>query len=227
MIPGHEAAVRDAHHALKTINRDIADAKGVPGAEELIKMLTTRHEALEDAIRRVDEAEPAAVQAIQRDEEARAAAARARAALEIGSLDRDEALRLRDDFEHATQVARIRARERKEAEAHAASPLAKVRLKSAGRRQAQLICEGLMTAFLEGRTPDNIDKQPSPEIAAWEPLFQKRVLEQYRQAMQAKHGTMYPFAYPVERLEQAFAARRRLVETRRAALVRDLAAYGG
>lgn len=207
---------------IQRMRRDVEEC----GKRKLSALANLLQRRIDDAVARLadaDKADEILVAAEHALSEATTAHRRAQAAYEGCSLDRETALRLRDDLEHARQVLAIRQRERDAAASHAIAPLSKVLnyRKDAARDAAARTVEAVVVAMIAGReTIDGIDKEPSPEAALWEEFFAARAIESYEKRVTRQDH----FARPVEQLAAFFRARKASVEHRKWKLEKELAA---
>jgi hypothetical protein len=211
----------DAENVIRNARRDLAEAQKF-GIGALAVLLQKRIDEWAGIVATADSAFEALARAEAAEQAAVAEHDRAARAHGAGSLDRSEALRLRDDLECARQTLGIRKSEAAAARSLAIAPLGAVvkHRRDPHRERASLVVEAVVASSLAGRVADGIDQTPDPEAALWEQLFAARELALYTKRI----GRTHPFARPVEQLAALFASRARSIEHRRARLESELRA---
>lgn len=209
-------SVESARKIIAEVIADLGDARAADGAERLVfelERLLAQRKSIFD--RFLSDTPPLEI-AQRNHRAAEVALEKATGAQVRGSLDREEALRLAGDIEHARQVLRIREREKDLAQSIAGYQNGKMgdafawMKPNSPRAIAKKNVQRIATEALGGNVSDAAVEAPADELTKmWEALWSYRALKSYKPNAES---------LPVEALRAVFNARRDPVAAQRAGM---------
>lgn len=213
-----EVEIQTANDVAARIKADIDEARKYPNCEALVSMLEERHAPMADVIANAGHRNELRHLAWGRVSEAKKALDDANSV--PCSLDREAALRRRDDVECAQQAVIVREAEARRAVDDAIEPLKPVmRHKRNAHREAASELARSMAEFCvrsDGTPPQPDPAKTPPEQVLWEAFFFARELENYvqRKPYPLRFADDAGVARAVDHLRKAFDTRT-LERTRR------------